>query len=145
MKKTGCSNPSATASSTSVVSPIGSVVVDSGATVVMVDPDATVVVVVAEPSGSVVVVVSGPAVDVVAGAEDGTVLGADSEVQAAATSTTAIGMMIRSRMSVGLDNSGSLGCLVGLAGDAATLRLVDTRQQVDAEDEEDNQAQDGRA
>ena len=144
MKKTGCSNPSATASSTSVVSPIGSVVVvDSGATVV-VDSDPTVVVVDAGPSGSLVVVVSGPAVDVVAGTEDGTVLGADSEVQATATSTTAIGRMIRSRTSVGLDNSGSLGGLVGLAGDAATLRLIDTRQQVDAEDEEDDQSQHGR-
>jgi hypothetical protein len=126
------------------VSPIGSVVaVDSDATVV-VDSDATVVVVDAEPAGSVVVVVWGPAVDVVAGAEDGTVLGADSEVQAAATSSTTIGRRIRSPTSVGLDNSGSLGGLVGLAGHATTLRLIDTRQQVDAEDEEDDQSQDGR-
>jgi hypothetical protein len=75
-----------------VVSAIGRVVV--------VDVSATVVVVGADPAGSVVVVVSRTAVDVVAGAEDGTVLGALSEVQAAATSTTTIGMANRSLMSV---------------------------------------------
>ena len=129
MKKTGCSNPSATASNARVVSPIGGVVaVEPDATVVIVDSDATVVVVDEEPAGSVVVVATEPAVDVVAGAEDGTVLGADSEVQAAATSTTAIGMMIRSLTSVGLDNSGSLGGLIGLAGHAATLCLIHTCQ-----------------
>ena len=133
MKKTGCSNPSATASRASAVSPIGSVVAVDPDVVVVVDPDATVVVVDVAPAGSVVVVIWESAVDVVAGIEDGTVLGADSEVQAAATRTTTVGMRIRSRMSVGLHNSGSLGGLVGLACHAATLRLIDTRQQVDAE------------
>ena len=120
MKKTGCSNPSATASNARVVSSIGSVVV--------VETDATVVVVDAERVDSVVVVVWAPAVDVVAGTEDGTVPGADPDVQAAATSTTTIGMRIRSPTSVGLDNSGSLGALIGLAGYAATLRLIHTCQ-----------------
>ena len=94
----------------------------------MVNAIRTVVVVDAEPAGSVVVVVWGPAVDVVAGTEDGTVPGADPDVQAAATSTTTIGMRIRSPTSVGLDNSGSLGALIGLAGHATTLRLIHTCQ-----------------
>ena len=145
MKKTGCSNPSATASSASVVSPTAIVVAVDPGVMVVVEPDGTVVVVGAEPADSVVVVVSGLAVEVVAGAEEGTVRGADSEVQAAATRTTTIGMRIRSATSVGLHNSGSLGGLVGLAGYAATLRLIDTREQVDAEDEEDDQPQDGRS
>lgn len=136
MKKTGCSNPSATASSASVVSPIG---ID-----VVVDPDATVVIVDAGPSGSIVVVVSGTAVDVVVGAEDGTVRDVDSAVQAAATSSTTIGMTNRSLTSARLNNSGSFGGLVGLASHATALGLIDARQQVDAEDEEDDQSQDGR-
>lgn len=136
MKKTGCSKPSATASSASAVSPIGSVVV--------VDSDATVVVVEAEPAGSVVVVVSGLAgVEDGLGVEDGTVLGAGSEVQAAATSSTTIGMTNRSLMSVRLDNPGGLGRSVGFAGHATALGFIDPCQQVDAEDEEDDQSQDG--
>lgn len=112
--------------------------------VVVVDRDATVVLVGADPSGSVVVVVSRTAADVVVGAEDGTVLGALSEAQAPATSTTTIGMTDRSLTSVGLDNAGSLGGLIGLAGHATALRLIDAGQQVDAKDEEDNQPKHGR-
>lgn len=112
--------------------------------VVVVDVDATVVVVGADPAGSVVVVVSRTAADVVVEAEDGTVLGVLSEVQAAAISTATIGMTNRSLTSVGLHNAGSLGGLVGLAGHATALRLIDAGQQVDAKDEEDNQPEHGR-
>ena len=136
MKKTGCSKPSATASSASAVSPIGSVVV--------VDSDATVVIVSSGTRRFLVVVVSGLAgVEDGLGVEDGTVLGAGSEVQAAATRSTTIGMTNRIFMSVRLDNPGGLGRSVGFAGHTTAFGFIDPCQQVDAEDEEDDQSQDG--
>ena len=109
------------------------------------DPDGAVVDVDAEFAGSVVVVDSVASVDDAAGTDDGTVRGVGSEEQAAATSTTMIGRTSRTRMSVGLNDAGGRRRLVCFAGYPAALRLIDSRQQVDTEYEEDDEAEHRRS
>jgi hypothetical protein len=112
--------------------------------VVVVDSGAAVEVVEAEPGGSVGVVVSESVVDVVAGVDDVTVLGVGSEVQATATSTTTSGITTRCFISIRFDETGRLSGSVGFMGDAASLHLINARQQVDADDEEDDQPEHSR-
>ena len=94
-----------------------------------------------EVPACVVVVAWAATVDVADGIDVVAVVGAGSEVHAAAIRATTIGRTNRVRTSVRLNNASGFGCLVRFASDPAALLLIHAGEEVDAEDEEDDQAE----